>query len=107
MPLFPFRLVQCTVERASDPHGVTGTVISLPYNGVHPAEPKTRYLAQLERAFFQNIQTGRPKILVNLQGCLRRQLKGRKKRHNIPQRPALRKRSPDVFQFVFRYPPNF
>ena len=107
MPLFPFCLVQCTVERTLDPHGVTGTVIGLPYNGVHPAEPKARHLAKLERAFFQNIQTGRPEILVDFKRCLRRQLKGRKKRHDIPQRPALRKRSPDVFQFVFRYPPDF
>ena len=106
MPLFPFRLVQCTVERASDPHGIAGAVVRLPYDGIHTPEPKTRYLAQLKRAFFQDIQTGRPEVLVDLQRCLRCQLEGRKKRHNIPQHPALRKRSPDVLQFVFRYAPD-
>ena len=106
MPLLSLCLVQCAVERAPDPHGVTGAVIGFPYNGIHPAEPETRYLAQLEWAFFQNIQTGRPEMLVDLQRRLRRQLKGRKERHDIPQHPALRKRSPDILQFVFCYPPD-
>ena len=84
MPLFSFCLIQCAVERPSDPHGVTGAVIGLPYNGIHPAESKPRYLAQLKGAFFQKIQTGRPEMLVNFKRRLRRQLKGRKKRHDIP-----------------------
>ena len=84
MPLFSFCLIQCAVERPSDPHGVTGTVISLPYNGIHTPEPKARHLAKLKGAFFQKIQTGRPEMLVNFKRRLRRQLKGRKKRHDIP-----------------------
>ena len=106
MPLLSFRFVQRTVKRTPYPHGITGTVIRLPYNGIHPPEPKAWYPAQLEGTFFQKIHTGRPKMLVDLQRRLRRQLKGRKKRHDAAQHPALRIRSPDILQFVFCDPPD-
>ena len=95
-------VLQRPEQCAFDPHGVMQVAAVFLNDGIYPEKSKTGYLAQLKGTLFQNVHTGRPEVLVDLQGRFRRDLEWGEQRHQVLEHPALRIRGFDVLQLAFR-----
>ena len=107
MPLTAFAVLQRPKQRAFDTHRVVQVASVFLDDGVYPQKAEAGHLTKLEWTLFQDIHTGRAKILIDFLGCLWRDLKRGEQGHQILQHTALRIRGLNILQLSLRNAPDF
>ena len=89
MPRFTAGILQRVQHRALDALGAVQAVIRLADDAVHTLESEPGNLAQIIRAFFEDVHTRRTKVLINFQRRGGRDFERSQKAHKIAQDAAL------------------
>ena len=102
VPFGAFAIFQRPEQCSFDPHGVMKVTAVLLNNGIYAQKAESGYLAQFERTLFQDVHTGWPEILIDLERRFRRDLERGEQNQKILQHPALRIGGLNLLQFAFR-----
>ena len=89
MPRFAAGILQCVQHRAFDALGAVQTVVRLADDTIHTLEAEAGDLAQVIRAFFEDVHTRRTKVLINFQRRGGRNFERPQKAHKVAQDAAL------------------
>ena len=89
MPRFTAGILQCVQHRALDALGAVQAVIRLTDDAIHTLESEPGNLAQIIRAFFEDVHTRRTKVLINFQRRGGRNFERSQKAHKVAQNAAL------------------
>ena len=89
MPRFTAGILQRVQHRALDALGAVQAVIRLTDDAIHTLESEPGNLAQIIRAFFEDVHTRRSKVLINFQRRGGRNFERSQKAHKVAQNTAL------------------
>ena len=89
MPRFTAGILQRVQHRALDALGAVQAVIRLTDDAIHTLESEPGNLAQIIRAFFEDVHARRAEVLINLQRRGRRNFERSQKAHKVAQNAAL------------------
>ena len=89
MPRFTAGILQRVQHRTLDALGAVQAVIRFTDDAIHTLESETGNLAQIIRAFFEDVHTRRTKILINFQRRGGRNFERSQKAHKVAQDTAL------------------
>ena len=89
MPRFAAGILQRVQHRALDALGAVQAVVRLADDAIHTLEAEAGDLAQIIRAFFEDVHTRRTKVLINFQRRGGRNFERSQKAHKVAQNAAL------------------
>ena len=89
MPRFTAGILQRVQHRALDALGTVQAVVRLADDAVHALEAEAGNLAQIIRAFFEDVHARRAEVLIDFQRRSRRDFERSQKAHKIAQNAAL------------------
>ena len=89
MPRFTAGILQRVQHRALDALGAVQAVVRLTDDAIHALESEAGDLAQVIRAFFEDVHTRRTKVLINFQRRGGRNFERSQKAHKVAQDTAL------------------